>query len=75
MRVETLSGEFMDEYLADSSGSQDRALPLYASGNPLNSLRIKVRNASGTPAYRPFETQATAQLGVVTVFVFQEPDE
>ncbi len=75
VRVETLSGEFMDEYLADSSGSQDRALPLYASGNPLNSLRIKVRNASGTPAYRPFETQATAQLGVVTVFVFQEPDE
>ena len=75
VRVETLSGEFMDEYLADSSGSQDRVLPLYASGNPLNNLRIKVRNASGTPAYRPFETQATAQLGTVTVFVFQEPDE
>ena len=75
VRVETLRGDYVDEYLADSSGTQDRVLPLYASGNPLNSLRIKVRNASGTPAYRPFESQAVAQSGVMTVFVFQEPDE
>ncbi len=50
-------------------------LPLYANGNPNTELRIKVRNASGTPAYKPFESQAVAQLGTVTVFVFQEPDE
>lgn len=50
-------------------------LPLYANGNPNTELRIKVRNASGVPAYKPFESQAVAQLGTVSVFVFQEPDE
>lgn len=50
-------------------------LQLYAAGSPLNSLRIKVRKASEEPYFRPFESQATAQSGVVAVFVFQEPDE
>lgn len=75
VRVETLSGASLDEYVADASGVQDRVLDLYASGNPLNNLRIKVRNASATPTYRPFETQATAQLGYVIVFISQELDE
>lgn len=75
VRVETLLGGAVDEFIADASGSQDRVLPLYVSGNPLNELRIKVRNASSTPTYRPLESQTVAQLGVVTVFVFQELDE
>lgn len=76
VRVEAAGdGATLDEYVASGADTEDRTLSLYASGNPRNYLRIKVRNASSSPAYRPFESQATAQLGVVTVFVFQEPDE
>ena len=74
-RVETVSaGTMLAEGVADSS-NVTLTLQLYATGSPYNDLRIKVRNASGTPAYRPFESQAVAQLGTVTIFVFQEPDE
>lgn len=74
-RIETLSeGVTLAEGVADSS-NVDLTLQLYASGSPYNNLRIKARNASATPAYRPFESQAVAQLGTVTVFVFQELDE
>lgn len=76
VRVETVdTGATVDEFVATAEAIQLRTLPLYASGNANNELRIKVRHASGTPAYRPFESQTTAQLGVVTVYVFQEPDE
>ena len=76
VRAEVVStGETLDEFVATADATQDRTLSLYASGNPRNDLRIKVRKASESPAYRPFESQATAQLGVVTVYVFQEPDE
>ena len=74
-RVETLSqGVTLSEGVADSS-SVILTLQLYATGSPYNDLRIKVRNASGVPAYKPFQSQAVAQLGTVTIFVFQEPDE
>lgn len=76
VRVEaTGDGTTLDEFVATAALIQDRTLSLYVSGSALNDLRIKVRNASGTPAYQPFESQAVAQLGTVTVFVFQEPDE
>ena len=76
VRAEVVStGETLDEFVATADATQDRTLSLYASGNPRNDLRIKVRKASESPAYRPFESQATAQLGTVTVYVFQEPDE
>ena len=76
VRVEAAGdGTTLDEFVATADSIQDRTLSLYASGNLLNDLRIKVRKASESPAYRPFETQATAQLGTVTVYVFQEPDE
>ncbi len=76
VRVEVAStGETLDEFVATADATQDRTLSLYASGNPRNDLRIKVRKASESPAYRPFESQTTAQLGTVTVYVFQEPDE
>ena len=71
----TSTGETLAEFVATAAATQDHTLPLYASGNPSNDLRIKVRKASDSPAYRPFESQATAQLGTVTVYVFQEPDE
>ena len=76
VRAEVVSTcETLDEFVATADATQDRTLLLYASGNPRNDLRIKVRKASESPAYRPFESQATAQLGTVTVYVFQEPDE
>ena len=76
VRVETVAeGSTLDEFVSTASEIENRTLSLYASGNPRNNLRIKVRNASGTPAYVPFESQAVAQLGTVIVYVFQEPDE
>lgn len=68
-------GVKLDEFIAAGAPAEDRTLPLYASGSSLNDLRIKVRNASDSPAYKPFETQASAQSGVVTIYVFQELDE
>lgn len=38
-------------------------------------VRIKIRNASGAPAYRPFETQATISNVGFNIFVNQIPDE
>lgn len=76
VRIEAAgNGSTVDEFVVADAEPQERVIPLYASGNPLNNLRIKVRNASGSPAYRPFETQTVAQRGTVSVFVFQEPDE
>ena len=74
-RIEaTSTGEMLAEGAADTQ-LVSIPLPLYAVGNPNTELRIKVRKASEAPFYRPFESQATAQLGTVTVYVFQEPDE
>lgn len=53
----------------------DVAVPYYAAGNPANDLRIKVRKASAAPYYRPFETQASAQAGVVVAYISQELDQ
>lgn len=50
-------------------------LSVYSPGNPSNDLRIRVRNASGSPTYKPYETQATAQVGAMSVFVSQVQDE
>lgn len=74
-RIETVSaGVALAEGVA-STNTVNLLLQLYAAGSPYNDLRIKVRNASDTPAYRPFESQALAQPGTVAVYVFQEPDE
>ena len=50
-------------------------LSVYSPGSPGNDLRIRVRNASGTPTYKPYETQATAKVGALGVFVSQVQDE
>ena len=47
----------------------------YSAGNPNNFLLIKVRNASATPSFRPYETQATAIVGSSSIYVSQIPDE
>lgn len=51
------------------------SLSAYAPGNANNDLRIKVRNASGSPAYKPYETLATALVGSTSIYVSQILDE
>lgn len=49
-------------------------IPVYT--NPTqNALRIKVRKATATPYYQPYETQATAVVGSAGIFVNQLSDE
>lgn len=50
-------------------------LSAYAPGSANNDLKIKVRKATGTPNYQPYETQATALAGAGGVFVSQVLDE
>lgn len=50
-------------------------LSVYAPGNPSNDLLIKVRSASGSPTYIPYETQAAAVVGAQSIFVSQILDE
>ena len=50
-------------------------LSVYAPGNPSNDLLIKVRSASGSPTYIPYETQADAVVGEQSIFVSQILDE
>ena len=50
-------------------------LDYYAAGNTNNDLRITLRNASGSPAYREFVTQITAQAGTVIAYCLQQTDE
>lgn len=72
------------EQLSDGSVFYDAIAPettllltlnAYASGNSNNSLLVKVRNASATPSFRPYETQATAIVGSSAIYVSQIPDE
>ena len=50
-------------------------LSVYSPGNPSNDLLIKVRSASGSPTYIPYETQAAAVVGAQSIFVSQILDE
>ncbi len=78
-----------DDSLATPTGSAEDVIPagtgtvtdhdvtldFYAAGSLNNTIRITLRNASGTPAYRPFETQTTLQAGTIPVYCAQELDE
>jgi hypothetical protein len=50
-------------------------IPVYNSGDAKNSIRIKVRKASASPFYQPYETQTTASISSVSIFVNQLSDE
>jgi len=58
-----------------ASSTEVFVVPAYAPGNANNDLRIKVRKASGTPNYIPFETQATLSATPQSIFVGQILDE
>lgn len=50
-------------------------LSVYSAGASLNDWRIKVRKASGSPNYIPYETLMTATVGSSSIYVSQIPDE
>lgn len=51
------------------------SLPVYGSGSPMNDWRVKVRKASGSPNYIPYETLTVAFVGSQSIYVSQIPDE
>lgn len=73
VNVETQGGAVI-EHRAAAASAEVFAIPAYVSGNPANSLRIKVRKGSAAPFYQPWETQAEATVGAQSIFVAQIPD-
>ena len=51
------------------------SIPAYVSGSANNTLAIKVRKATATPFYRPYDTQTTALVGSAAIYVTQQLDE
>lgn len=74
IQIETTSGAALSNRIA-TSATEVFVLSAYASGSPLNNLRIKVRKGSASPYYVPYETQTIAVVGSLSVFVSQIPDE
>lgn len=58
-----------------ASGTVVIPLQVYAGGSPLNNWRIRIRRASASPTYRPYETLMTATVGASSIYVSQIPDE
>ena len=73
VQVESQSGPSLYNGTA-ATGTVVIPLQVYSAGSPLNELRIKVRKGSAAPYYRPYETQATAQVGSASIFVSQIPE-
>lgn len=51
------------------------SLDYFGIGSVNNNWRIKVRSASGSPTYKPFETLATASAAAQSIFIGQIQDE
>ena len=67
-------GTTLHDSVADAT-DETIVLSAYANGSPYNDLRIKVRKASESPTYKPYETLATAIAGSASIYVSQIPDE
>ena len=75
IHVETQGdGTTLHDSVADAT-DETIVLSAYASGSAYNDLRIKVRKASESPTYKPYETLATAIAGSASIYVSQIPDE
>lgn len=63
--------------VSGASGFADVELtvPYYSIGSASNSMIVKVRKASASPYYRPFETLALAGSNGSNVYVSQQLDE
>lgn len=51
------------------------SIPVYQAGSVKNNLTIKVRNASSSPTYKPYQTQSVASLGSQSIYISQILDE
>lgn len=56
------------------SGTGDINLSIGYAGSPLT-VRIKVRKASGSPIYKPFETNAIVGVDGASAYILQTLDE
>ena len=75
LHIETQDdGTTLHDSVADAM-DETIVLSAYASGSAYNDLRIKVRKASESPTYKPYETLATAIAGSASIYVSQIPDE
>lgn len=75
--IEVLStGDRISYIVANSSTVTFTGINVYQAGDPKNSLKIKVRNATSPgPYYQPYETQTTAFAGSASIFVNQVRDD
>lgn len=71
-RIEDTADNSLVDTGTAAGGDIGVLVPNYGS---TRTLRVKVRNASGSPAYKPFETQASVALLAASVYVSQQPDE
>lgn len=74
VQIESQDGSTVLHYGTAPGGSFDIALPVYASGSPLNAWRIKVRKGTSAPTYQPYETLMTATVGSSSIYINQLPD-
>ena len=58
-----------------ATSTVDITLSAYTTGNSNNSLKVKVRNSSASPYYQAFETQTTAVVGSLSIFINQVRDD
>jgi hypothetical protein len=49
-------------------------LDYYESGSANNDVRIKVRKGTGSPSYKPYETQALLGVAPQSIFIAQGQD-
>lgn len=68
------TGSTVSDIVADAA-TEVLTLPAYPAGSPSNNLKVKVRKASATPFYRPYDTQVTAIVGSTSIYVSQQSDE
>lgn len=73
---EQVSGTVVSDSVAGGTGNVtvQLTLPVYASGSAKNDLRIRIRKASATPYYSPYETLVTVGIGASSIYVSQQPD-
>jgi lipid-binding SYLF domain-containing protein len=57
-----------------ASATQLINLGVYQSGDPKNDLRIKIRQGSTAPYYKPYETRQMATIGSASLYIEQQLD-
>jgi hypothetical protein len=68
------TGATVTDLVADAT-TEVITIPAYSIGSVNNDIKIKVRKATASPYYRPYDTQTTAIVGSASIYVSQQPDE